>query len=222
LLDRHGEHLYTEIRVFTASPKQLQTKGLFVPYDKLKEILNHALEKYRRVPHIVVHKSAPLVDEEVKAVEEVAESQSGGAEEEYPTFYTLVHVKSSTIYRAYDPSASDYSVQRGLMLLRSSKSDRWDNYVLFTTGRLYKAARERGKLGTPRPLELAVKTNMPQAPRDIGEQILALTKLDWNTTDPEVRMPITITYSRKAAQMAPEILGTKLPNLKIADIRDFM
>jgi len=51
---------------------------------------------------------------------------------------------------------------------------------------------------------------------------LALTKLDWNTTDPEIRMPITIKYSRKAAQIAPEILYSQTPDLKIADIRDLM
>jgi hypothetical protein len=46
------------------------------------------------------------------------------------------------------------------MLLRLSKSSKWIQYIIFTTGRLYRTVLERGKLGTPRPLELAIDTNI--------------------------------------------------------------
>uniref|UniRef100_A0A7J2TC95 Piwi domain-containing protein n=1 Tax=Ignisphaera aggregans TaxID=334771 RepID=A0A7J2TC95_9CREN len=220
VLDRYGEHLYTEIKMFTASPRELKTKGLFVPYDKLKSILEDAIKQYGWIPQIMIHKSAPLVNEEIKAVKEITEKYS---KDKPPVFYISTHVKSNTIYRAYDSSVSDYSIQRGLMLLRSEKSSKWIQYILFTTGRVYRSASERGKLGTPKPLELAIDTNMPElSPIHIGEQFLALTKLDWNTTDPEVREPITIKYSRKAAQIAPEILSPEVPDLRVADIRDLM
>ena len=220
VLDRYGEHLDTQIRMFIASPKELATKGLFVPYDKLRAILDETIKRYGKVPQIIIHKSAPIVDEEIKAVKEVVEKYS---DEHYPVFYVFAHVKTNTIYRAYDLSARDYSIRRGLMLLRSGKSSKWIQYIIFTTGRLYRAASERGKLGTPKPLELAIDTNMHRIiPSYIGEQVLALTKLDWNTTDPEIREPITIKYSRKAAQIAPEILNFNVPDLRIADIRDLM
>jgi len=220
LLDRYGEHLYTEIKMFTTSPKELKTKGLFVPYDKLKSTLDDAIKRYGWIPQVTIHKSAPLVDEEIKAVKEIAEKYS---KDRSPVFYTLAHVKSNTIYRAYDSSVPDRSIQRGLMLLRPEKSSKWIQYILFTTGRVYRSATERGKLGTPKPLELAIDTNMLElSPAHVGEQILALTKLDWNTTDPEVREPITIKYSRKAAQIAPEILSPEVPDLRVADIRDLM
>lgn len=222
ILDEHGEHLYTEIKMFTASPKELETKGLFVPYDKLKDILINTVKQHGKIPQIMIHKSAPIVDDEIKAVREVVKEYSS---DEYPIFYIFAHIKTNTIYRAYDPSASDYSIRRGLMLLRSSKSSNWIQHILFTTGRLYKLASERDKLGTPKPLEIAVDTNMSdmsKLPNYIGKPVLALTKLDWNTTDPEVRKPITITYSRKAAQIAPRILSSQLPDLKVADIRSLM
>jgi hypothetical protein len=220
ILDRYGEHLATQVRMFTASPKELRTKGLFVPYDKLKSILKDAINRYGKVPQIVIHKSAPIVDEEIKAVKEVVEEYSNN---EYPILYNFAHVKTNTIYRAYDFSASDYSVRRGLMLLRSGKSSKWIQYILFTTGRVYQRASERGKLGTPKPLELAIETNMRRiVPEALGEQVLALTKLDWNTTDPEVREPITIKYSRKAAEIAPEVLNMQVPDMWIADMRDLM
>ena len=220
ILDRYGEHLDTQIRMFIASPKELASKGLFVPYDKLKSILDEVIKRYGKVPQIVIHKSAPIVDEEIKAVREIVEKYS---DERYPVFYVFAHVKTNTIYRAYDISAGDYSIQRGLMLLRSNKSSKWIQYIMFTTGRLYHRVSERGKLGTPRPLELAIDTNMHRViPSYIGEQVLALTKLDWNNTEPEVREPITIKYSRRAAQIAPEILNFNAPDLRIADIRDLM
>jgi hypothetical protein len=220
ILDRYGEHLYTQVRMFTTSPKELTTKGLFVPYDKLKSILEEAIARHGRVPQIVIHKSAPIVDEEVKAVKEVAEKYGSN---EYPVLYVFAHVKTNTIYRAYDFSAKDYSIRRGLMLLRPGKSSKWIQYIIFTTGRLYRTAPERGKLGTPKPLELAIDTNMRRVlPGYIGEQILALTKLNWNSTDPEIREPITIKYSRRAAEIAPEILNLNVPDMRIADIRDLM
>jgi len=222
LLDRHGEHLYTEIKMFTATPGDLQTKGLFIPYDKMKSILIGAIKKYGKVPYIIIHKSSPIVDEELKAVQDAVNEHSS---KDYPTFYVFAHIKSNTIYRAYDPSVLDHSIRRGLMLLRSVKSSKWVQYILFTTGRLYKMASVRDKLGTPRPLEVAISTNIldtSRLPSHIGQQILALTKLDWNTTDPEIRMPITIKYSRKAAQIAPKALYTQALDLRVADIRDLM
>lgn len=49
-----------------------------------------------------------------------------------------------------------------------------------------------------------------------------MTKLDWNTTDPEVRELITIKYSRKTAQIAPESSKLTGPRFKDIDIRDLM
>lgn len=220
LFDKYGEHLLTQIRAFTAHPEQLKTKGLFVPYEILKPILTNAIKQYGKVPQIIIHKSSPFVDEEIKAIEEVAT--------EHEAFYIFAHIKSNTVYRAYDPSASDFSIQRGLMLLRSFRSSRWPQYIIFTTGRLYRSAEERGKLGTPRPLEITINTNINMSTNVftwsnyIGQQILALTKLDWNTTDPEIREPITIKYSRKAAQIAPKILNPWLRDYRVTDIRDLM
>jgi len=225
VFDRFGEHLDTQIKMFVA-PKDLVTKGLYVPRDEMVKILENAIRRYGvggddRIPvtMIAIHKSAPITSEELYAVKEVVDRYSG----QHPLFYIFAHVKGNTIYRAYDPSAQDYSVQRGLMLLRSGTSGKLAQYIIFTTGRFYKGVTERGKLGTPKPLELAIDTNIPNlAPSYIGVQVLALTKLDWNTTDPEVREPITIKYSRRAAEMAPLLLESDRRDMVIADLRDLM
>jgi len=128
----------------------------------MKSILSASIDKYGKVPYMIIHKSSPIVDEEIKAVQEVINKYSN---KDYPIFYIFAHIKSNTIYRAYDPSALDYSIRRGLMLLRSIKSNKYIQYILFTTGRLYKSISERDKLGTPRPLEVAITTNMPDISR---------------------------------------------------------
>jgi len=221
VFDRFGEHLDTQIRMFIAPRKDLETKGLYIPRDSMVKILSSLFEKYGRIPQIVIHKSAPVVEEELDAVKEII-SRYGDVQ--HPMFYVFSHIKSNVMYRAYDPSATDYSVRRGLILLRSGKSSKWIQYIVFTTGRFYRDAMERNKLGTPRPLEISIATNMPRlVPNIIGEQILALTKLDWNTTDPEAREPITIKYSRRAAQIAPQLLKrVGGQDMRIADIRDLM
>lgn len=70
---------------------------------------------------------------------------------------------------------------------------------------------------TPRPLELEVEENAtPYSVRDFAQQVLGLTKLDWNTTDLEIRMPITIKYARKVAALTQYLAFT------VTDVRDLM
>jgi len=221
IFNRFGEHLDTQIKMLTASHRDLKTKGLYIPREVMVKLLDSLFERYGKIPQIVIHKSAPIVDEELDAVNEII---SKYGDEKHPIFYLFVHIKSDVMYRAYDPTADDYSIRRGIMLLRSDRRNKLLQYIVFTTGRFYRDVTERGKLGTPKPLELSIATNMPRlVPSSIGEQILALTKLNWNTTDPETREPITIKYSRRAAQIAPQLLKrVSSQDIRIADIRDLM
>jgi hypothetical protein len=58
--------------------------------------------------------------------------------------------------------------------------------------------------------------------REISEQVLVLTKLDWNTTEISLRVPITLKYSNKAAQLAPYLNLKEIASpglLEISDLR---
>jgi argonaute-like protein implicated in RNA metabolism and viral defense len=76
-------------------------------------------------------------------------------------------------------------------------------------------------IGTPKPLEINLEINNTQySISEIAKQILALTKLDWNTTEVSVKLPITLKYSNKAANLAPYLRsdeGEGLP--EITDLR---
>lgn len=220
LLDRYGEHLYTRMKVFRGPKRKVETKGLYVPYDSMVELLDDAIQRYGRPPLIVVHKSSPFVeDEEIKAINYVREKYG---DKSFQISLIAIYIKGNTIYRLFDTDSKDYSPVRGYLLVDEGEVPH-KRMILFTTGRL-PGEDSRRRLGTPRPLELnvAVDTIGRVKPEWLATQVLGLTKLDWNTTEPDIRTPITIKYSNKAARLAQHILAQEAPDLHIGDIRDLM
>ena len=220
LLDRYGEHLYTRMKVFRGPKRKVETKGLYVPYDSMVELLDDAIQRYGRPPLIVVHKSSPFVeDEEIKAINYVREKYG---DKSFQISLIAIYIKGNTIYRLFDTDSKDYSPVRGYLLVDEGEVPH-KRMILFTTGRL-PGEDSRRRLGTPRPLELnvAVDTIGRVKPEWLATQVLGLTKLDWNTTEPDIRTPITIKYSNRAARLAQHILAQEAPDLHIGDIRDLM
>ena len=218
VLDKYGEHLITKMRMFSAPASKLKTEGLYVPYDRMYEILRDILKK-NKVPLIILHKSSSFVEnEELKALYDVIQEYK---RDDFEIMYLAVHLKGMVLYRIFDTDVVDYSVSRGTLLIDKTSILRKRHWrgILFTTGRL-PGRKRRGRLGTPRPLELDVVENeSPLGLTDIASQVLALTKLDWNTTEPEIRKPITLKYSRKAARLA---CRNKILSMEIGDIRDLI
>jgi len=212
LLDEYGDHLYTRIRMYHF--EKGETEGLYIPYNIMKDIMMDILRNFKKVPLIIVHKSAPFVeDEDARGIRDAINDVFGN---EKP-FYALIHIKRNIIYRGYDLSATDVSIKRGLLLVNQDLNNK---HILFTTGRTNSSRR---KLGTPKPLELYVyENNSPLNATEISEQVLALTKLDWNTTEMEIRSPITLKYSTRAARLAPYLLSESKTDMQIGDIRDLM
>ena len=221
LLDRYGEHLFTRMKMFIGSRRKVETKGLYVPYENMVDLLENAIKQYGAPPLLIIHKSSPFVeDEEIKAINDVLGKYSGRG---IQIALIAVHVKRNVIYRLFDTDAKDYSPARGYLLVDEGGSAIHRGIILFTTGRL-QGEDSRKKLGTPKPIELDVIANTmgKTKPEWLAKQVLGLTKLDWNTTEPEIRIPITIKYSNKAAKLASYILAQELPDLLIGDIRDLM
>lgn len=221
VLDKYGQHLVTEIRLHAIPTSDFKTKGLFIPYEEMCKLLTSILERYNKPPLIVVHKSAKFVeDEELRAIREITQQYS---EEDYRISYAALHIKRDVIYRLFDHQADDLSPLRGTLIVdkASLQTKNW-RLILFTTGR-QESSRKRTKLGTPKPLEIAVEEIIaPLNHFDLAYQTLALTKLDWNTTELEIRTPITLKYSHRAARLASCMLAEEAPNYTIGDIRDLM
>ncbi|MGC9107210.1 MAG: hypothetical protein ACP5IE_03345 [Infirmifilum sp.] len=187
------------------------TKGLYIPKGDMIEMLNQIINTYRP-PIVIIHKSSRFHIDEIKAARHVL----GGKE----TKYALIHIESSNPYRGYGEEQHDATVVRGDLVLDGELNNR---AILFTTGYIQsddQGIRRRGKSGTPKPLELEVEKNTTDySVKDFARQILGLTKLDWNTTDLEVRMPITIEYARRVAALAQH--SPHNPQT-IMDVRDLM
>jgi hypothetical protein len=182
-------------------------KSLYIPKGDMIQMLSQIINTYSS-PAVIVHKSARFHTDEIEAVRQVLGSKG--------TSYALVHIESSNPYRGYGECMYDDTVVRGDLVLDKELKYR---AILFTTGCMQseQGIQKKDKPGTPRPLELEVEENTtPYSVRDFSNQVLGLTKLDWNTTDLEIRTPITIKYARKVATLTQYLSST------IMDIRDLM
>lgn len=60
--------------------------------------------------------------------------------------------------------------------------------------------------GVPAPIKIEPDTETCRTPgRELAEEVMFLTKLDWTTTDFAVKMPITIKAGRKVATVLSEV-----------------
>lgn len=197
------------IQIEAPTPKIRGTKGLYIPMNDMIEMLKQIIGAYKP-PVVIFHKSARFHNDEIKAIRNVLEDKS--------ISYALIHVESSNPYRGYGEDRYDLTAVRGDLVLDKESNNR---AILFTTGctQSEQGIQRRNRPGSPKPLELEIEGNTtPYSAKDFAGQILGLTKLDWNTTDLEVRMPITIKYARKIANLTRYLTSTA----HITDVRELM
>jgi len=214
VFDNRGYFLKCLVRTYRLPKPAKKVRGLYIPEKEMEDLVMHLIKEYR--PRmLIIHKSAKIHEDEKRALENIR--VKNGID------YCLVHIENSNPYRIYVPrDQPNYMPLRGTIIFDKEKRNRT---IMLTTGQ---AIGDRGdiktitKIGSPKPLEINIEENKtPHNVREISEQILALTKLDWNTTNIAVRTPITIKYSNKAARLAPYLMGgEKL--LSINDIRDLL
>jgi len=209
--NKFGKYLDTRVKSLTIEVPRTRkikgTKGLYIPKEDMIELIREVISHYNP-PIIIIHKSSRFHSEEKEAIQETLKEKD--------IDYVLTHVESSNPYRGFGEEEHGYNTIRGDLLLDQEIPNR---AIFFTTGctQSDKGIKLRKRPGTPRPLELEIEDNTsPFDTKEIASHILSLTKLDWNTTDIEVRTPVTIKYARRAAMLAPYMEGI------VAEIRDLM
>jgi hypothetical protein len=145
-----------------------------------EELLRNALARYREVhknlpARVVVHKSSAFSAEEQAGAR--AAILGAGVE-----IYDLLHITSSDI-RLYRDGV--YPPLRGTFLQTSSK-----RFCLYTRGSVPFFETYPG-LYVPRPIEVTTAAG-EGTPLSIAKEILALTKMNWNSTQFDGSMPLTI------------------------------
>lgn len=154
-----------------------------------ERLITNALAKYRDVhqtlpARIVIHKSSPFsADEEAGARKAI--------KEERINIFDLVHVTDSDI-RLYRDGV--YPPLRGTFVQTSGRSG-----VLYTRGSVPFFETYPG-MYVPRPVSIKIAAG-DQTPLAHAKEILALTKMNWNSTQFDGWMPLTLTAAHSVGNV---------------------
>ena len=188
-------------QVFTHSGEGFVLRGSDVVVDEdnrephmtknqITKLVEDALNRYkaraRREPRIItIHKSTQFSSEEREGIGDAI-----GSLEKNLVSITTQH----DIRIARD---GDYPVLRGTVIYLSDSQ-----CLLFTTGYVPRIRTYPGP-GIPRPL-LVTHQGDSQL-RTVCQDIMGLTKLNWNTTSFSTYLPITLEFSKKVGRVLSEL-----------------
>lgn len=197
VLNRFSEHIVS----ISSKPISYTGKQLHMTREDIRDLVSECLNSVTfGVDSVVVHYATPFNKNEILGLKDALGEIRKKA---------FIHIETETLTRLYSLSVSDRNAYRGTALIINN-----NRAVLCTTGRCRilgtsteledeveeseegptTSFRYRG-IGTPKPIglnqigDLNIET--------ICRQVLALTKLRWNTTEVNVRIPATIEYARK-------------------------
>lgn len=214
VFDRYGEHVVVKAvedcmdrRSEHLAGRLAADEGLFLSEAKAQELLQEAI-RYgyvqstgHRPSQVIVHKTTAFKEPEIEGI-----TRAMGTS----TPLDLVHVKAKTDLRLY-PETGGYPAKRGTFLILNHKMG-----LLHTTGvteTTYKGKKTETYLGagTPSPLEIESSFGNTDI-TTLARQILALTKMNWNSTRVMNSEPITIDYARKVIRLLKAgLIPQKIP-----------
>ncbi len=192
-------HVYLrtgESQVIRGRPFRWDRENKGKPYltsaDLASEIITDVVSLYKRQHNnqnpkrVVIHKSSPFHTEEID-----------GFNEALANIETVdyVHINEHSGIRFF-PKGEDYPPIRGTFIYSG------DQALLYTTGYIPLLDTYQGG-SIPAPLLLKTY-RMDSSAEQIGKDIMALTKLDWNNANFNTRLPVTISVSRKVGEILSE------------------
>ncbi len=153
------------------------------------QLLSHALNEYEiamgSLPgRLVIHKSSNFNQAELYGFQ----SAAGDARVGVTDFVTILDTNIRLL------RGGSYPPYRGMHI----ELDRV-NHILYTRGSVEYYMTYPGKY-IPHPLEVRI-VESEESPQTICQEVLALTKMNWNTTQFDGRLPITIVCARKVGEI---------------------
>ncbi|MBE7555137.1 MAG: hypothetical protein HS126_29150 [Anaerolineales bacterium] len=153
------------------------------------QLLSHALNEYEiamgSLPgRLVIHKSSNFNQAELYGFQSAASDVRVGVTD----FVTILDTNIRLLRRG------SYPPYRGMHI----ELDRV-NHILYTRGSVDYYMTYPGKY-IPHPLEVRI-VESEESPQTICQEILALTKMNWNSTQFDGRLPITIVCARKVGEI---------------------
>ncbi len=153
------------------------------------DLVSHALREYRRehkhMPaRLVMHKSSKYDDAEMRGFNRAVDSQDLESAD-----FLVVGAAKTRLFRS-----GNYPPLRGTFLSLDQR-----HHVLYTRGSVPYYATYPG-MYVPRPLKFQIARG-DTSPRKLAEEILALTKLNWNNTQFDGGEPITMRVARQVGKV---------------------
>jgi hypothetical protein len=197
ILDRLSEHIVT----INSKPISYAGQQLHMTREDIFNLITECLKRVKfGVDSVVVQYATPFNKFELQGVKDALKGVSTKA---------FVHIETETLSRLYSLDTPTKDVNRGTALIIND-----NKAVLCTTGKcgilgtsteiededeewstgLTTSLKYRG-IGTPKPVGLNKVGDLDI--ETICRQVLALTKLRWNTSEVNIRIPATIEYARK-------------------------
>jgi hypothetical protein len=162
-------------------------------------LLKNALEKYKftvgTMPaRLVLHKTSNFSKDElngfVKAMEEFAISE-----------YDIITILETEL-RFFRNGL--YPPVRGSLFSLSE-----ERHILYTRGSVHQYQTYPG-MYIPAPIEIRIFSNVSSV-KTICQEILALTKMNWNTTQFDNKYPITISCAKKVGEIMKYLKDSDIP-----------
>jgi hypothetical protein len=210
IFDEFGEHVSMTSITSEAFGKDftMETDGSYhLSEEKITALIEASIKEYiRRVGNppekVVLHKTTFFNTAEKQGVK--------NALSEFDSTYDLVYIIENPSLRLF--TDKEVPPSRGTFL----KIDKVTG-LIYTTGYVESFKTYPG-IGIPKPLEFRIDEGKTKI-EELGKEILALTKMDWNSTNLMLREPVTIKYASNIV----EILKAGLqPHEVVKDIRYYM
>jgi len=140
---------------------------------------------------LVLHKSSEFWEDERDGFKKAAETAGVPVKD-------FVRIRPRTDVRLLPPG--EFPTLRGTLL----SVPRDDTHYLYTTGYVPEMVTWRGS-GIPEPVEIKPDEVCRTPSRELCEEVMFLTKLDWNTSEFSVKEPVTTGVARKVGDVLSEV-----------------
>lgn len=162
----------------------------YLPAADAAELLSNALSLYRRehrtLPaRVVLHKTSQFIPEEFEGFQDALDKHDIDS----PEFISFDDRANTRLFRY-----GKYPPLRGTLLTLDER-----NHILYTRGSVDFFSTYPG-MYVPRPLKFRCES-VESTPNMLAQEILALTKMNWNNTQFDRGKPITIRAARQVGSI---------------------
>lgn len=197
--DDRGEGLVLRGHDFDWDPNKTGSNSPHLTADAAQRLMAMALDQYQQVMHqtptrVVVHKTSRYWPDEREGFRAAIEAQVRR--------YDLMALEPQSTVRLI--TTSKYPPLRGTRFTIG------DLDYLYTTGYIA-ALNEFHGVHVPAPLQVADHIGQDTPREVLLKEVLALTKLNWNSAALGGLLPITIKFSRLVGEIMREIPGDREP-----------